>query len=76
MPVHEENTSNYTGEATNISRDRGKQPAAVPNERTPLFSTAEREAMRREMADDESSGNDTLALPDSALPFSAIVHQC
>lgn len=75
-PVHEEgNDSDANGQVT-ISRDRGKQPATMPDERTPLISAADREVLRQELIDDESSGYDSLVLPDSAFSFAGLAREC
>ncbi|CCO27060.1 hypothetical protein BN14_01094 [Rhizoctonia solani AG-1 IB] len=60
-PVNEE--GNDSNDVMTSSQDRGKQPALPVDERTPLFSSSEREAMRRDMSDDDSS-YDTVPLPD------------
>ncbi|KAJ1304506.1 hypothetical protein OPQ81_005651 [Rhizoctonia solani] len=61
-PVNEEgNDGNARNDVMPVSRDLGKQPARPVDERTPLFSQAERDAMRRE-ADDDSS-YDTIPPP-------------
>jgi hypothetical protein len=76
-PVHEEvNDDNVTEEVISVSRDRGKQPATTPDERTPLFTPAEREAMRQEMVDEDSSSYDTLVLPDSEFSLLGVVCKC
>ncbi|CAE6458650.1 unnamed protein product [Rhizoctonia solani] len=63
-PVNEEgNDGNAPDDVMPASRDLGKQPARPVDERTPLFSQSERDAMRRDMADDDSS-YDTIPLPD------------
>jgi hypothetical protein len=65
-PVNEE--GNDGNDVMTSSQDRGKQPALPVDERTPLFSSSEREAMRRDMSDDDSS-YDTVPLPDSQSQF-------
>ncbi|KAG8734531.1 hypothetical protein FRC11_000019 [Ceratobasidium sp. 423] len=63
-PVNEEGTSGNTpNDVMPVSRDLGKQPAHAVDERTPLFSQTEREALRRDVGDDDSS-YDTIPLPD------------
>lgn len=69
-PVHEEGNDSDADRVTNTARDRGKQPAAMPDERTPLISPADRDALRQELIDDESS-YDSLVLPD--MSYSQVI---
>ncbi|KAG9125000.1 hypothetical protein FRC07_009406 [Ceratobasidium sp. 392] len=66
-PVNEEDSANFAAhEPMTYSRPRGKQPAAFPDERTPLIAPEETDAVHQAVVldDEELSEYESVMLPD------------
>jgi len=62
--AEEDNAHTVIHESTTHSRSRGKQPAVLIDENTPLITAMERDAIHQEIEDDFSSEYESIILPD------------